>query len=800
MHPAIPFISSHPEWAFLRVRSRSKIPVVKGWQKNVPDPKNSSRVMTHVANGGNYGIVCGEASGIFVVDYDKYKSGITFDTDTFVLVNPDGTVNTRLADTLTVASPRGGIHQYFLLPEELKTTKAIHNAVDQIDVQINNVQILGPGSKTEDGMYRIVKDCDIIDPPQDILDYISEHTILRTSTAPLVGRGTIERTVQCPEGRSSLEEYIQELLDDRDAGVTLGRELEHLGEGVFSCSNNYLPRTCIISGECHDSNNAYVTCHNGTVRFHCLAAACRGQSEILGDLTLKDMFMEVIPLHERGRPVDQPYYPWELKFIKEHENTMVKYTLTELGSKMLYNGNEWFVYDTHRWKNVPECNEPFVMIHECLEQYIKKLEAVGVACLTKMNEMGDKENSKQVQGWLQKLEDKRIKMTTQTHIEAIMKRARSHYRSSRLMDDRRNLLGFEDGVLDLDTMEFREGLPSDYLSFSTGWNYADPPDDHMLAQLRRFLSSVWENEVIETYVVKSLATCLHGGKNRMFFLASGVGGNGKTKLVEAMAKAMGEYATTINAVYFTTKDAGTGASPHVMDLHGRRLVAFEEPDSGSQLQVDKIKFLTGDDYAKSRGLYQSMQTISLQAHLWMSCNHQPRLDMDGGMERRTVFLDFPMQFKPPDDLDPSKPNHRSADFDLVKDMASDAMGWTLLWYLLQQVKDGIPDSLPLPPELKDHSKNQRDLQDPTAVFVGETLENDKDSSIKSIDVYNMYLAWARNNPQWSVDNSRFPLSQTAFSMELKRLLGIKPARRKYGMVWMDYKVKSVDPESLFEEG
>jgi P4 family phage/plasmid primase-like protien len=405
----------------------------------------------------------------------------------------------------------------------------------------------------------------------------------------------------------------------------------------------------------------------------------------------------------------------------------------------------------------------------------------------------------QVHVFLQLLKDKRCRMTKQSFIESLMKNARSHYWHTQLMDDKRNLLGFEDGVLDLDTMEFREGQPSDYLSFSTGWNYNDPRDDHMLTQLRRFLSSVWENEAIESYVVKSLATCLHGGKNRMFFLASGVGGNGKSKLIEAMVRAMGDYATTMNAVYFTTKDAGTGASPHVMDLHGRRLVAFEEPDSSGQLQVDKIKLLTGNNYARSRGLYQSMQTISLQAHLWMSCNHQPSLKMDGGVERRTVFLDFPMQFKPPEELDTSKPNHRPADFDLVKDMESEGMARTLLWYLLQQIKEGVPDSLPLPSELKDHSRNQRDLQDPTAVFVSEMLEKDAEASTRSIDIYNVYLSWSRNNPQWGVDNSRFPLSQTALSMELQRLLGGKPLRRKYGMMWSGYKVKVIDGESLFEE-
>jgi phage/plasmid-associated DNA primase len=47
------------------------------------------------------------------------------------------------------------------------------------------------------------------------------------------------------------------------------------------------------------------------------------------------------------------------------------------------------------------------------------------------------------------------------------------------LENKKNLIGFENGVYDIDKDEFRNGRPEDYISLSTGINYVEYNDDEI---------------------------------------------------------------------------------------------------------------------------------------------------------------------------------------------------------------------------------------------------------------------------------------------------------------------------------
>lgn len=112
------------------------------------------------------------------------------------------------------------------------------------------------------------------------------------------------------------------------------------------------------------------------------------------------------------------------------------------------------------------------------------------------------------------------------------------------LDSNPSLIGFENGVYDLDTMEFREGRPEDYISFTTGNNYVPYDVTHpYINGIKGYLAQVLTNAEIREYVMKLFASFLHGAvKEQKFHIWTGSGcharntqiimANGGTKYVQ----------------------------------------------------------------------------------------------------------------------------------------------------------------------------------------------------------------------------------------------------------------------------
>jgi P4 family phage/plasmid primase-like protien len=79
------------------------------------------------------------------------------------------------------------------------------------------------------------------------------------------------------------------------------------------------------------------------------------------------------------------------------------------------------------------------------------------------------------------------------------------------LDSLPHLLGFENGVYDLQDLEFREGRPDDYVSFTTGTDYVpyDEADD-TYREIREFWSRVFPTEAMREYVLTLLASFVSG--------------------------------------------------------------------------------------------------------------------------------------------------------------------------------------------------------------------------------------------------------------------------------------------------
>lgn len=228
----------------------------------------------------------------------------------------------------------------------------------------------------------------------------------------------------------------------------------------------------------------------------------------------------------------------------------------------------------------------------------------------------------------------------------------------KIIDQNKDLIGFENGVYDLATDEFRKGIASDYISMSTGYEYAPHLEDSQpYLELWELVCKILPHKDVRHFTLKSLASCLDGHiRDENFYIYSGknnTGGNGKSTIMDIVLKSLGDYACVSPVSLITTKrESANSANSALANIRNKRAVIMQEPESNEMIQAGVMKALTGGDRISTRELHSSQIEFKPHAKFFMCCNKIPTMsDIDGGVIRRLKITEFVSRFVEDPDLD-----------------------------------------------------------------------------------------------------------------------------------------------------
>ena len=247
-------------------------------------------------------------------------------------------------------------------------------------------------------------------------------------------------------------------------------------------------------------------------------------------------------------------------------------------------------------------------------------------------------------------------------------RARQHEQTNfdDILDTKTELVGFKNGVYDLETATFRDARCEDYVCLSTNIEYKEYSNrDPIVIELREFIKEIIPNDETRDYVLTVLASCLSGGRRyEHFHIWVGSGGNGKSKLIELFENSFGDYCSKLSVACITKqRQSSNAASPELAKLRNKRFVVLQEPNENERIQVGILKELTGGDKIEARALNCPPIIYQPQFKLLMTCNQLPKVPADdGGTWRRLKVTRFESEFT--DDPDPEKPNQFKLDCNL----------------------------------------------------------------------------------------------------------------------------------------
>ena len=318
---------------------------------------------------------------------------------------------------------------------------------------------------------------------------------------------------------------------------------------------------------------------------------------------------------------------------------------------------------------------------------------------------------------------------------------------SNKLDTKNHLICFKNGVYELDTSNFRDGQPDDYISKSTGIEYRTfSKNDESVQDIIAFLSKVQPNESMRNYVMKVLASFLGGStEEQTFQIWTGSGSNGKSTIIELFERTFGDDYCGKFPVTLLTKDRANSnaCTPELQDVMKKRFASMQEPNDNDVIHTGAMKEYTGGDKIYSRGLFSTPTPFKPQFKLVLLCNKMPHIKgWDYGTWRRIRVVNFTSSFV--DHPNPENPNEYAKDKTLSDkfDGWKEAFMWMLLEYMKQYKREGMHE----PVQVVQASKEYKKRSDSYLQFLDDNYEftgNEQDK-MSFQDVVESFKMWWRN--------------------------------------------------------
>lgn len=304
--------------------------------------------------------------------------------------------------------------------------------------------------------------------------------------------------------------------------------------------------------------------------------------------------------------------------------------------KLRHCDRDYYAYESQKWKRVSKCS-------------ITKdvAETLRSAYETAHNEETDPDRKKFAYKNLQRVAsyDYWVKIT-----KALTLFVNDDHFYEKLDQDR-FLMGFEDGVLDLRTKEFRAGSEYDYISITTGTKFPKDCDPDRLKFLNDLLFKICcEDDERYDALLDMLARSMIGDNSvcsQNFICWYGRGGNGKSVVATLAKETFGDYCKTVPTSLITQKaQRADGCNPEISNMVGARFAFMSETEESEKLNPQTLKTHTGEDRLPYRCLYSNKINITnITWTMILMTNDKLKLNFDDiGLARRFVYVPFKAKF------------------------------------------------------------------------------------------------------------------------------------------------------------
>lgn len=451
--------------------------------------------------------------------------------------------------------------------------------------------------------------------------------------------------------------------------------------------------------------------------------------------------------------------------------------------------NVWYQYQSHKWKRIEE--GVFLrqkLSEDMVKTFDQKREEI-YAKLSKSSSDGDKAmygiQIKQILKMVNNLK-------TSPYKTNVMKECKEVFYDENFLknlDKNSWLIGFRNGIYDLKTNVFREGIPEDFISLQMPIDYSDySEDDKLVKDVYDFFEKIFPDRQVRDYFMDISSDVFVGGnRKKHVYFWTGEGDNGKSVTELFFEKMLGEYAVKLpTSLIVGKRTQSSAACPELVRAgNGVRWAILQEPDKKDVINIGILKELSGNDSFFARGLFQAGGEIEPMFKLSVICNDPPSIPYsDKATWNRIRVIPFESTFSndAPDSYEeqllqkkfPKDPFFAEKIPNLIKPFA---------WVLLNHRKKGL--KLVEPEKVKLATDSYRKKNDSYSQFVDDCIISDKAGRINLADLYVRFKEWYRES---------FPGQMVPMKSEVKEYYTKSWGEPERGGVWKGRRTITIEDE------
>jgi len=348
------------------------------------------------------------------------------------------------------------------------------------------------------------------------------------------------------------------------------------------------------------------------------------------------------------------------------------------------------------------------------------------------------------------------------------------------------LLGFDDGVLDLENMIFRTANPKngEYVTMSCGYMFRDAFEnpgkyEDRKQELIKILKDIFPSDDVYTFWYKATSRSLvaKANKEEISIFCRGPGRDGKGLQIELMKYALGQYCSRIKGDYFQNANK-PDTQPELQAIEKARWVYVDEPEKEKDWIADIYKDVTGNGEIEYRLLWSNDMRKFIFPPLWEFSNHFPSFDSDTtgeSMIMRIVAVELPYTFISIEDYKskvesfnskglPIPKKYKVADLNLKKKIQSGYFNEAMMLILIDHYKLYIEEGLDrqdFPEKVKQSTTKMLLELNEDIEWIQKTIEPTEDSIF--IDIKELHDLWR--------EETGTKKGKARFTKKLKEALG-----------------------------